>query len=88
MSNLFDLVKSDYQKQYTSLGALVRWDPSVVSPGGSFNIAKVARFYETTPHHAESMLNGLKTHLDKYVDDNDFCNYIQWCSIRIPKASQ
>ena len=88
MSNLFDLVKSDYEKQYTSLEALVRWDPSVVSTRGSFNMAKVARFYDTTPHRAEIMINGLRTHLDKYVDDTDFCNLIQWCSLRIPKASQ
>ena len=79
MSDFFSRVKADLEKQYVSLQALVIWDPSVVSPKGTFNMVKVARFYETTPYHAEIMINGLKAHLDKYVDDNDFCHNIQWC---------
>ena len=88
MSDLFNLVKSDYQKQYDTLSTLVRWDPSVVSPRGSFNFTKVARFYDTTPYQAEIMIKGLKTYLEKHVDDNDFCNLIQWCFLRTPKVSQ
>lgn len=88
MRSLFDIVKSDYQKQYSSLFALVQWDPSVVAPRGSFNFTKVARFYDTSPHRAEIMVEGLKTYLEKHVDDNDFCNLIHWCFPRTPKASQ
>jgi hypothetical protein len=67
------------EQQFATLGDLVKWDPNVVAPRGCFSLRKVARYLDVPEHEAEFIINNLRTHLDKYVDDNDFCNKIKWC---------
>tara|TARA_R100001082_G_scaffold99250_1_gene67880 strand:+ start:643 stop:894 length:252 start_codon:yes stop_codon:yes gene_type:complete len=73
---------TELQKTYDSLQDIIEWDPSVVARG--FKIRPLARYFGVEEERMKTMIKDLRNHLDEYVDDNDFCNYIQWCQPRKP----
>jgi hypothetical protein len=78
------------EEKYILLRLLVEWDPSVVSENtGKFRMSKLdAHLDRLDLPTAKSIVTSLKDHLASYVDDNDFCNNIQWCIPRIKHVSQ
>ena len=75
---------TELEHQLTELQTIVDWDPTVVTQSGRFNIAKTAKYLNTSVENTKTILKTLKTHLEMYVDDNDFCQSIHWCSNRHP----
>ena len=69
----------ELEHQLTKLQTIIDWDPTVVTQSGRFNISKTATYLNTSTENTKTILQTLKTHLEEYVDDNDFCNNIKWC---------
>ena len=72
-------MSSELQKTYDMLESLVLWDPSIIAPRGTFKIRVVAREFGVEESEAETMISNLRNHLDKYVDETDFCHDITLC---------
>ena len=68
------------QDKYNFLKYSIAWDPSIVSyNSGKINISKLAVNSKLSKSHVTTIIEDMKNHLDKYVDDSDFCSDIKWC---------
>ena len=68
------------QDKYNFLKYSIAWDPSIVShTTGKINVSKLSVNSKLSKSHLTTIIEDMKKHLDKYVDDSDFCSDIRWC---------
>jgi hypothetical protein len=68
------------QDKYNFLKYSIAWDPTVVSHNtGNFIAARLASNSKLSRPEVLDIIKSVRTHLDSYVDDSDFCSDIKWC---------
>ena len=80
MITKIDIHAMSLEDQYQFMGALIQWQPAVVSHHTkTFRIDRIMKATGLCRRDVIHMISNLKNHLEPIVDDNDFCNKIHWC---------
>ena len=59
--------------------ALLTLISTVSLVASAFSSTKLAVNSKLSKSHVTTIIEDMKKHLDKYVDDSDFCSDIKWC---------